>query len=212
MKKVNFKYIFIVILFVVATGVSWNLYFKVYMQKDSVNIHLFPKSIGEWASKELTITDDEYDILETRNAFSRKYTTSSGKSVSLFTVYSENNRKVSHPPEICYTGGGASILKNSHDTIEGTTLDDTIQANKLFLEQGNLQQVVFYWFKVGDVFTSNYWKQQLMIAINPLLGQSSSSALIRLSTVVQNGDLQQAEENIKEFGNLIIPELNKYLP
>lgn len=212
MKNRKIKNILIVGLLLGACYMSWNFYFKDYMQQDTVNIHTFPKAFGDWLSEELTITDEEYAILETRNALVRKYSTPAGKEVYFFTVYSQNNRKVSHPPEICYTGGGITVLDNKPAEIKLENKKLTIPARRLLLDQGRYQQVAFYWFKIGDTFTSSYWKQQVQIALNVFSGKNSSSALIRISTVIKNDDEAQADRDVQEFANLIIPSLFEHLP
>jgi len=160
MKIKDFSYIIILIVFIVAGASSWNLYFKVYRHADTVSIHTFPMNIGEWTAEELTVTQKEKDILETDNVFVRRYSKTSGEEAFLFIVYSQNNRKVSHPPEVCYTGSGASITNSEHDSIVSVQNNLEIKTNRLTVEKGNDKQVLFYWFKVGDAFTSNYWKQQ----------------------------------------------------
>ena len=198
--------------------VSWNYYFRVYAQADTVSIHEFPKTIGAWVSEEIPLTAVEYSILETKNAFTRRYKTPSGQEVYLFIVYSQNNRKVSHPPEVCYAGNGLTLLNNTPDQVAGrrsldpSAEEHTIGVNKLLLEKGSFQQIAFYWFKVGDSFTPNYWKQQILIALKTLLRKPSSSALIRVSAVVANGDQARSERELKEFSQGIIPYLFKYLP
>ncbi len=208
----NKQFILILTMFIISAVISWQLYFKVYSQKDTVSIHDFPKTIGGWTSEELTITKREKAILETENVFIRRYTNPKGKEVYLFIVYSQNNRKVSHPPEVCYTGSGATILSNVHDSFDFSVQNLKIRTNRLVLEQGKRKQVLFYWFKVGGTFTSNYWKQQWLIAYKSLLGQPSSSALIRLSTHMLTDDEQQESQLLKDFAQLILPYLYKHLP
>ncbi len=210
MKKLDIKFVLIFLLFCGACYYSWNLYFKLYLQKDTVDIHLFPQKIGEWISEELPITDEEYAILETRNVFVRKYKNSSGDEVDLFMVYSQNNRKVSHPPEVCYLGSGVSVLKKAEKTI--SLAEENIIVNQLLLERGSFQQASLYWFKVGDSFTQSYWKQQVLIALKTLLGQSSSSALIRISAPVVDEEVLPAVKNMKVFLQLMMPEVSNYLP
>lgn len=211
MKKI-FKFYFLIMLFLLSSVISWNLYFKVYLQEDRINIHLFPKQIAGWLAEEMLITEEEYAILETRNVFSRRYKSSTGDEVYLFIVYSENNRKVSHPPEICYTGGGATVAGRRRAQLKNEAARMTVDTNKLSLEFGNAQQIVHYWFKVGDTFTPNYWKQQILIAVKTFLGQPSSSALIRLSTVVVDSNTEQADKRIQEFSKNLLLEIPKYLP
>lgn len=206
------SYIFIIALFLLASILSWKSYFKEYVQHDTVNIHNFPQSIGDWTSEEIPITEKEYEILETHNAFARAYTRKEESPIYLFIVYSQHNRKVSHPPEICYIGGGVSVLNKSKDFIALNKNSDRISVNKLLLERGNTQQVAYYWFKVGNNFVSNYWMQQLLITWKTIKGQPASSALIRLSATVENNNKQKAEKRIREFTRLITPELYSRLP
>ncbi len=212
MKKSQQLWIVIVLLAGIGLA-AWGSYFRTYFAKDTVSIHIFPKKIGDWVSEDLPITDEEYAILETRNAFIRKYTnTKTGDVVYLYIVYAQNNRKVSHPPEICYTGGGADVLADRKEKIplpNGTT----IVANNLKLAFRDAEQLSFYWFKAGkDTYTPNYWHQQILLAKNTLLQKSSSSALIRVSSDIINGNEDAAKKRIKTFIRLIAPLLPKYLP
>ena len=212
-KKFDISFLLIIAMFVMAGILSWQMYFKVYRHADTVSIHEFPKTINGWTSEELLITDDEKAVLETDNVFVRRYfDEAKGKEVYLFIVYSQSNRKVSHPPEVCYTGSGATILSSVHDSFPSRQPGKKINVNLLTVEKGMTKQVFFYWFKVGDSFTSNYWKQQGLIALKSFLGQSASSALIRISADTQGGAEDEAIKQLKEFGQLIEPYLSKYLP
>jgi len=212
MKTNTFYYLVILMLLMAVGFLSWRVYFRTYRQSDTLNIHHFPKMIGDWTSEELPITDDEKALLETDNVFVRRYTNSINEEVFLFIVYSQNNRKVSHPPEICYTGGGATILSSVHDTIPATAETLHVDVQRLKIERGRVTQIFAYWFKVGNSFTSNYWKQQALIAYKSLIGQPSSSALIRISSTVNSGNDEGAIRLIKKFGRLIVPHLQQYLP
>jgi EpsI family protein len=213
MKRDSNQITIICLTLAVTTVISWVLFFKQAVEKDTVDINHFPKTIGTWTSVELPITQDEFAILETNNAFVRLYTNSIDKTqIYLYLVYSQTNRKVAHPPEICYTGSGLSILEDVHDTIPVQYKNLTIQANRLRLSKGNFAQIAYYWFKVGGQFTSNYWKQQILIAFYTLIGQHPSSALVRVSANIMSNNTNKTINNIKSFTNLITPDLFVYLP
>ncbi len=200
-------------MFLVIGAITWHFYFKSYYAKDTINIlETFPQQIDDWNSEDLPITDDEYAILETRNAFVRKYTNTLKEEVYLFIVYSQNNRKVSHPPEICYTGSGVSVSDKSVLTIIPGQPEAVLKGHKLHLHKGKLNEIAFYWFKVGNSFTENYWRQQGMIAVKTLLGQQASSALIRVSTSVIDENEEKTLQLLKKFSQRVLPELKKYLP
>ena len=210
MKSKNTEYLIIICVLIIGGILSWSFYFRVYHMLDTVDINHFPKNIGEWSSNDLPLSKLELDILETKNAFVRRYTAPGNKEIYLFIVYSQNNRKVAHPPEICYTGSGASILNSTRDSV---ALDKSteINANRLIVEFKKTKQVIFYWFKVGDSFTASYWQQQFLIAMKLMTGKPSGSALIRLSAIIKD-DEKTAVEDIKEFGKQITPFLDQYLP
>lgn len=208
--KFGWSYYIIVALLFVSGVHSWRLFFKEYKQQDTVSIHQFPTKIESWTSSDLPLTEDVYAILETRNVFTRRYRSSDGQEAFLMLVYSQNNRKVSHPPEICYAGSGVSILSNEPTFIPFA--GKSIKVNRLFVEQGNTQQVMYYWFKVGNTFTASYWKQQALIVWNTLLGQSASSALIRLSVNIDESGSPKAIETINTFAQTLAPYFGQYLP
>jgi len=103
-------------------------------------------------------------------------------------------------------------LDNVRDSIILESEDLIVDVNRLKVERGRITQIFTYWFKVGNSFTSNYWKQQALIAYKSLLGRPSSSALIRISSTINNGNDSDSTELIKKFGRQIIPHLQKYLP
>lgn len=210
--KRHVSFAIILILMGASCLISWNFYFQNYVHGDTANIHTFPKKIGDWVSDELAISSEDYAILETKNAFSRRYQAPDGREVFLFAVYSQHNRKVSYPPEISYTGSGISVVNKKQEQLLSPPGNDHIDANKLLVEYGKNQQVMYYWFKVGDSYTTSYWKQQMLIAVKSFLGEDVSSAMIRISSIVHDGDVVGAEKDIRDFSYKIIPQLRSYLP
>ena len=210
--KKNIYFVAVLLLLGMAGTMAWGLYFREYREKDTVNIHKFPMRIADWTAVELPLTEDEYAILETHNVVARKYANPDGKRIYLLLVYSQHNRKVSHPPEICYTGSGISIVENQTTRVplEGAKIH--IIVNRLLLELRGAQQYAYYWFKVGDSYTPSYWKQQVLIVTKMFRGSSHSSALIRVSSDVISDDKDGAMTNIQQFINLIHPALQEYLP
>ena len=214
MKKNTSSFALIIALLAVTGVVSWSQYAREYAQEDTVSIHTFPADIGTWQlAEEIPITDHEYAVLETRNAFTRKYTnTENGHSAYLFIVYSQTNRKVSHPPEVCYTGSGVTIVGKTDVPVPIPAHNIVITVNQLLLERLAAKNLTFYWFKVGTSFTSSYWRQQVLIALKTLFRRPSSSALIRVSTDINDNDQAAAAATLTEFTQHIFPHLIAHLP
>jgi len=167
----------------------------------------FPETVGEWEGKNLSIDERTYEILETRNLFIRNYKNKNGDNLYLYIVYSQDNRKVSHPPEICMTGGGLNILDKK--TIE---LPGGIKAVQLLMEKGSYQQLVIYFFKAGNNYTPEYITQQMKVVVDRLTGKRTAGALIRLSIDIKDGEQEKAFQVLKSFAVELEPLLRKYLP
>lgn len=172
-----------------------------------VRVADFPQTIGEWASTDIPLSQLEYEILETTNLFVRDYKNAKGDSVVLYIVYSEDNRKVSHPPEVCYMGSGVSIVDKS-----SVQISNAIQATKMIVEKGDSRQLVVYWFKAGKLYTDKYLKQQIKIVTDRMFGKRNAGALIRLSTEIKDNNQDAALELIRLFCSQIEPLLAKYAP
>jgi len=171
-----------------------------------VKVADFPKVIGEWSATDIALSERDYEILETRNLIMRDYKNTKGDSIYLYIVYSEDNRKVSHPPEICYMGSGVTIADKSTAQIT-----DSIKATKMLVEKADSRQLVIYWFKAGSLNTDKYLRQQLKIVIDRMLGKRTSGALIRVSTDI-NGSSDVSLKLLKEFCGEIEPLLSSYVP
>ena len=167
----------------------------------------FPMTIGQWQGTELPLSDLDYKILETKNLFVRDYKNTAGQTVQLYVVYSEDNRKVSHPPEVCYMGAGVTIIDKS--LID---LTPTIKAMKMIVEGKDYRQMVVYTFKAGDTYTAQYTKQQWKVVIDHLFGKRTAGALIRFSTNIKDDNQQTALRLIKSFCSEIEPLLAKHMP
>lgn len=164
-----------------------------------------PMEIDGWKGRDLPVEERSYQILETRNLILREYE-KNGKKVYIYLIYSSDNRKVSHPPEVCFEGSGVTIIRKNRVKMPLDGAD--ITANKLIVERGGIVNVVVYWYKAGNFYTANYMKQQAAIALHALKFKRTSGALIRVSAEAPSGDPQKAFEEIKLFSRTI----SKYFP
>jgi len=201
----------IVFLLFIAGTISTKVVLQEFSSDDSINILAFPRQFGDWTSREIVIEEEEYDILETRNAFSREYTNSRKERLYLFVIYSQSNRKVFHPPEICYTGGGATIVNNARVHLI-TKQGRAIPANQFIIEMEHAQQAMYYFFKVGNTYTSNYWYQQILVSIKSFLGQHQGSAMIRITLPYNSQKPEKSFNIVSRFTSEILPLLSQYFP
>ena len=206
--KYNFS-ITIVILCITAL-IAIPFYYFVPEVKDIAQVSGLPLQIGEWKGTELEVDELVYKILETRNLVVREYESTSGEKVYLYIVYSQENRKVSHPPEVCFVGGGSTVAEKVTMPLHIST-EKNINVNQLTIEQRNLKNLVIYWYKAGSQHTASYLKQQLNIALDMLRLKRTSSALIRVSTELTE-EPEVAFKRMERFCQDLYPLLDKTIP
>lgn len=163
-----------------AAGViSLGLFNKEMSASDKLDVHTFPIKVGGWNGKEMPITEKEYDILETRNLISREYTNLSGDKLYLLIIYSETNRSVFHPPEVCMIGSGLCITDKQIENFDvGNKIFTT---NKLFAEKGQFKEIILNCYKAGGTYTSNFYFQQAYLALHQIFGRNVPGATLRVS-------------------------------
>ena len=173
------SYIAVVVLLSLTSLVSLNLFFRQRAEHDLLDIRTFPHTVGEWKGQDLEITEREYEILETRNLISREYVNPSGGKLFLFVIYSETNRAVFHPPEVCLIGSGINITDKRSERIDSDK--SSFFVNKLYTEKGDYRGIALYCYRAGKLYTDNFYLQQIHFAFNQLLGKHRGGATIRVT-------------------------------
>ena len=142
----------------------------------------FPYQLGDWMGKDYEIEERTYEILETRNVLSRVYQNPAGERVHLLLVGSRKDRRVAHPPEVCYLGSNYSITDETGETLN--LKGQSIPVREFVAKHErtpNQKENVLYLYKVGDEFTENYYSQQIRFAVDRIKKRESEVLLIRLS-------------------------------
>ena len=121
----------------------------------------------------------EYEILETRNLISRRYVNPLGEKMFLFIIYSETNRSVFHPPEVCIIGSGGKIVDKKSEQVDAGKYK--FLANKLYVGKGKAKDLVLYCYKAGNLYTDNFYLQQVYFAVHQLFRRHVRGATIRTS-------------------------------
>lgn len=190
---------FFVIISILAVAVLISLpsFLMTPTAKGEMPVSRLPMQIGEWRGTDLAVDKRAYEILETKNLILREYARGDDK-VYLYLIYSQDNRKVSHPPEVCFEGSGIAIVKKEKIPLELAEGRKVI-ANKLIVENGGSSNLVIYWYKAGRHHLDNYLKQQLRIALSRLQFKQTSGALIRLTSEIPPSGQQKALQNIRQF-------------
>jgi EpsI family protein len=179
--KNTIGFVILIVMLLAAGTVSLNLFMREKTAHDTLDINRFPKVVDGWKGTDLEITEKEYDILETRNLISREYTNSSGKKLYLLIIYSETNRSVFHPPEVCLIGSGLDITDKQVEKFDAGGKTST--TNKLFAQKGAYKEIILNSYKAGNMYTSNFYLQQMRLAFHQIFGRNVPGATLRVSMV-----------------------------
>lgn len=143
----------------------------------------FPLSIGGWQGSELPPDELAEQILETKNILNREYVNTDGGKVTLLMVVSKRDRRVAHPPEVCYTASNYNIMDRKEAELPAGGESYPVNLFRAVHERHpDYSQDVLYLYKVGNRYTTNYYAQQLQFAFDRLTRKESEVILIRISS------------------------------
>ncbi len=171
-----------------------------------------------YTGSELELEDKVLAILETDDYVYRRFTAESGRdnpNFDLLIVFSKNNRRGTHSPELCIQGSGERILSKGPVDIDA---GDAIAGGgplgmREVVSQDSRRTVYYlYVFKSGDAYTTNYTLQQATILLHGLLQRDSAGALIRITVPVRDDDLDAARKLAHEAATRLMPVIDENLP
>ena len=116
--------------------------------------------------------------------------------VELCVIFSKDNRKGVHPPDLCLEGGGQDIVEKREVVLRNVEGLGDVPCRALIVHRTtkgdpatgqrprSIKQYFLYTYKCGERYTTSFWVQQYTIFMNGLLNRNASGALIRAWTVV----------------------------
>lgn len=189
-------YIAIIVALILSSVISLNLFLRERTAHDKLDIHKFPLVVGEWKGKEIPMEEYVYQILETRNLITREYKKGANDTLYLTIIYSETNRSVFHPPEVCMVGSGIDIVDKQPERVDSGK--NSFFTNKLYAEKKDYKELVLYSYKAGNLYTDNFYLQQAYLALHQLFGRNVPGATVRVSMQLR-GDEKDTLAALKAF-------------
>ncbi len=211
MVKKNLVYIILLILLCVAAFFVRDIGKFKELPTQSSKILEFPAKLDGYQSKEISLEQRVYDVLNTDTIIFKEYSKRNQIPIWFLVVYGERDRTSFHPPEYCYLGGGDVELLDKK--IEILDLGNRrLDVNKLFFKMPTHRQLVCYWYTAGKKMTSSYYKQQIFFMTEQMKRKKVGGTLIRVSTIVLEGEAEeQATQRMIDFLKLALPEIEKIL-
>ena len=143
-----------------------------------------------------TSTDQPYDEI-----VSRTYVNASGDMVMLALAYGKNQRqeiKV-HRPELCYPAQGFKVLSvrpGVFDGVKSAVSGQDVTGKRMLVSGRGSNEVVSYWIRIGDTYSSNPWRIRWQIMQEGLQGRMTDGILVRVSQRV-SGEIDPTPTHLK---------------
>ncbi len=176
----------------------------------------FPQQIGEYRlSDSLQSSAGVVELLGVNDYIQYNYVSPAGDSINLYVGY---YRAVGvegsyHSPKNCLPGGGWGIdAVRNVQLAAGTGEKKSSIVSNMTIRNGGSFQVVFYWFQNrGRIIASEYWEKIYLIWDAVIKGRRDG-AFVRIISMVDGDDIAAAEQRVAAFAELVIPELEQFLP
>ena len=161
---------------------------------------IIPKEFNGWkmdlAYVEPLVSPDVKGLINKvyNQTLSRTYINSQGERVMLAIAYGSDQRvELVHRPEICYAADGFDIKKMTKIFLDTTV--GQIPAMRLVAKQGNRNEPITYWIKIGNSLTRGWFEEKLATFRYELTGQIPDGLLFRVSTISND---EQASYQIQQ--------------
>ncbi len=153
-------------------------------------------------------------VLETPTYVYRRYFGPTGRyeTLDFCLIFSRDNRKGIHPPDLCLEGAGQNIISKLDVVVDGGPGPGQVPCRELVVETGQGQYYFLYTYKCGGRYTRSFWRQQFVIFSNGLLSRNAAGALIRVSAPVRPGRLAEARRRVFALFREAMPHVDLALP
>ena len=165
----------------------------------------------EYTGRDLDLDEKTLSILETRDYLYRYFTSMSRSTpVELLIVCSQDNRKGTHPPEVCLKGGGDEVLESRIRQVPLPGRGD-LPMRELITQRRDRLYYHLYIYKCGTAYTSSFFGQQFRIFVNGLLSRNAPGALVRITVPVAQNDVISARALAMAAAEELMPQIDRGL-
>jgi EpsI family protein len=206
--------------------VGLNFYIYHYLATDEViperrSFDEFPLEVGDWRCRGITHMTDEVieNLGSTDDIICGYYDAETRRNVSVTANYHETQVRREgggagensiHPPEHCLPGAGWDIIDNRVVSFRSGAMEG--EAKRFVIAKGEARQLVYFWYqsrgriiaRLHDVIFYKFWDRAAR--------HRTDGSLFRLTTTIQRGEEQAAEDAILDFARDFTPLLPAYVP
>jgi len=176
----------------------------------------FPMEITEWRGERERLGVDIVNALNFDDYLMADYSNARGGRINFYVGYYETQQadKVPHSPRACIPGNGWQISDIRDYTLRDIAVaGHPLRVNRLIIEKGAQQQLVYYWFQQRGRIITNEYLVKWYLFWDALTRNRSDGSLVRFITTLGPGESQAAaDRRLSEFVRVASPQLRPYVP
>jgi EpsI family protein len=130
-----------------------------------------------------------------------RYVGAGRRTYELFVGGALRNDDNFHSPNVCMPTAGWETLSAAESTVTAVPMQ------RLLLQRGDEQMLVYYWFQAGDRLASSEWAVRFYRLLDILRGRPLPPTLIISVYVPVEGDVAAADAAARRFLAALAPEL-----
>lgn len=160
-----------------------------------------------------TDLEDGYKDPNTESSLSRVFLGEDGSTIDVFVGYrgeqKAGNRLLS--PKLIFPDNWNSMWVKPADVAVNRAA--AVHGSWILARKSDSQELILYWYQIGSRTYAGELEYRLEQFRRSVVERRSDGAVIRLATLLRNGDsLERAEERLRTFSADLYPQLVKVLP
>lgn len=183
---------------------------------DGKHVGALPSQIGDWTGTDITISQEELNILGPGEYLMREYENKRQPqpSISLYIPFFPTQKAgdTIHSPDHCLLGAGWFPL--SRERIQLTRPDgSSVPVNRYVVSNMGERQLVLYWFQAHGRVVASEWSAKYYLVSDSIHMNRSDGGMVRLMTQILEGEsADAAQARMMKLGSQVIPLLDNYIP
>lgn len=176
----------------------------------------WPLEIDGWKGKRQVMEERFILELDLSDYVIVDYANAKGQMINFYTAYYESQRKGEsiHSPATCLPGSGWRFEEAGNYAIQTPGLGTgSIKVRRAFMQKGNSQQLVYYWFPQRGRDLTTAWQLKFYVFWDALTKHRTDGALVRVITPVYPDEkMDDADRRLSDFIIKMVPVLNRFVP
>jgi exosortase D (VPLPA-CTERM-specific) len=178
----------------------------------------FPLSLNGWKGREGAIEREIISTLQFSDYVIADYQHGNdASSVNFYSAWYASQKKGAsiHSPRSCIPGGGWRIESLDQHNVPDVKRANgqPLRVNRAVIKQGDIANVVYYWFEGRDRVITNEYMAKWYIFWDSLTRSRTDGALIRVVAAVPSGaSVDAADQHLQHFLRDFYPLIPAYVP